>query len=147
VSAEMHLEAAAADKRCGMCHSPFRARTPWQSFCSTRCRTAFAVEHGTEGQVSGVRKVKNGVNVVVHFEGPSAEHALKLLLRESVRLLRALTAAGVVGKPALGEDQEQAVRGDLGGGNRGSAQESGHDAGFASESRTDPVPGVVELPA
>jgi hypothetical protein len=70
-----------------MCRGGYVPKTTWQAFCSARCRNEYTVEFGTTGDVAGVRKVKGGVNVVIHFEGPGAEHAIRLALREPVRVV------------------------------------------------------------
>lgn len=73
---------------CAYCRTLFSPKRPWAAFCSTRCRCAYNVEVGATGKVASVRRLRKGASVVVHLEGPAAEQALHLSLRELVRLVR-----------------------------------------------------------
>lgn len=85
----MHCENAQAELRlCPYCKSMFAPKRRWEAFCSPKCRTAFDVDFGAQGVVASVRKIARGASVVIHLEGPAAERALKLGLREKVRIVR-----------------------------------------------------------
>lgn len=74
-------------RECPTCHALFQPARPSQAFCSGPCRQAFHIDHGAEGRVASVRRINRGASVVVHLEGPAAEAALQLKLRELVRLV------------------------------------------------------------
>jgi hypothetical protein len=73
---------------CSYCQTLFVPRKRWGAFCSQKCRTAYDVEVGCQGTVASVRKINRGASVVIHLTGPAAERALKLGLREVVRVVR-----------------------------------------------------------
>ncbi|MBS0380140.1 MAG: hypothetical protein JSS29_16790 [Proteobacteria bacterium] len=75
-------------RTCAYCHSMFTPKRRWEAFCKSRCRMAYEADFGAQGKVASVRRLKNGVSVVVHLEGPAAERAVKLGLRELVRITR-----------------------------------------------------------
>jgi hypothetical protein len=85
----MHLEPTQAEMHpCPYCRDLFKPERRWQEFCSTKCRNAYDVDCGCQGTVASVRKISRGASVVIHLTGPSAERALKLGLREVVRLVK-----------------------------------------------------------
>lgn len=63
-------------------------RRPSQAFCAARCRVAYHTDHGAEGRVVSVRRIRSGASVVIHLIGPAAEAALQLRLGERVRVVR-----------------------------------------------------------
>lgn len=87
-AAPMHSEPVRDELRtCPYYRNLFRPRTPWQAFCSSKHRTAYDVEFGAIGVVANVRKLRKGVSVVIHLDGPAAERALRFGLRDPVRLV------------------------------------------------------------
>lgn len=72
---------------CAYCLALFMPRRSAQEFCSAKCRSAYHVDHGAEGSVASVRRIHRGASIVVHLTGPAAERALKLRLRERVRVV------------------------------------------------------------
>lgn len=78
----------AGETACSYCQTLFVPRKRWGAFCSAKCRNAFDVEFGCQGTVASVRKINRGASVVIHLTGPAAERALKLELREVVRVVR-----------------------------------------------------------
>jgi hypothetical protein len=66
----------------------FTPKRRWQAFCSTKCNTAYDVDFGCQGAVASVRKINRGASVVIHLTGPAAERALKLGLRDIVRVMK-----------------------------------------------------------
>lgn len=80
--------AQAQMRTCPYCSVLFAPKRRWQAFCSTRCNTAYDVDVGAQGTVASVRKITRRASVVVHLTGPAAERALKVGLRETVRLVR-----------------------------------------------------------
>lgn len=83
----MHTHKHYAEMMCAQCAGAFLQKKPWQSFCSSQCRNDYAVQFGRCGKVRGVRKVKDGVSITVHFQGPAGEAALKLALHQPVTLV------------------------------------------------------------
>lgn len=77
-------------RSCAYCQTLFVPARPQQSFCATKCRTAFHVDRGATGAVRSVRRIKTGASVVVHLTGPAAEAALQLHLGEEVRIVEAV---------------------------------------------------------
>jgi hypothetical protein len=74
---------------CAYCHGLFQPRRRWATFCSTKCRNGYEADVGAVGRVASVRRLKGTrASVVVHLEGPAAERALQLTLRELVRLVK-----------------------------------------------------------
>jgi cell fate (sporulation/competence/biofilm development) regulator YlbF (YheA/YmcA/DUF963 family) len=73
---------------CAYCHGLFTPARPSQVFCSAAHRSAYHIDHGTEGRVASVRRTVRGASVVVHFSGPAAEAALQLMLGEVVRAVK-----------------------------------------------------------
>lgn len=71
-----------------MCQVLFKPETPWQTFCCPGHRNAYDREYGALGTVASVRKLRRGVSVVIHLDGPAAERALNLNPRELVRLVK-----------------------------------------------------------
>jgi hypothetical protein len=47
-------------------------------------RDAYHAEIGISGKVAAVRRLKTGVSVVMHLEGPAAERALNLEIATTV---------------------------------------------------------------
>jgi endogenous inhibitor of DNA gyrase (YacG/DUF329 family) len=85
----MHCEPAQAEmKTCPYCQAMFAPVRRWQAFCSTRCATAFDVDLGAQGHVASVRKINRGASIVIHLSGPAAERALRLGLRDIVRVVK-----------------------------------------------------------
>jgi hypothetical protein len=73
---------------CAYCHTLFAPKRLAQGFCSQRCRAGYHVDIGTMGKVASVRRINRGASVVIHLEGPAAEAALKLELRQKVRVVK-----------------------------------------------------------
>ncbi len=73
---------------CAYCHTMFAPKRSAQEFCSQRCRAGYHVDFGTTGIVASVRRIHRGASIVIHLEGPAAEAALKLELRQKVRVVR-----------------------------------------------------------
>lgn len=73
---------------CSYCRALFSPTKRWQAFCSGRCRNDFNVDFGTHGQVASVRRINRGASIVIHLEGPAAERALKLALKDPVLLVK-----------------------------------------------------------
>lgn len=74
---------------CGYCGVMFMPKRERQDFCSTKCRSNYQQDVGTQGVVAGVTRIKRGVSVVMHFPtGPAAERAIELLRGEEVRVTR-----------------------------------------------------------
>ncbi|HJS88704.1 MAG TPA: hypothetical protein VJ738_01925 [Steroidobacteraceae bacterium] len=73
---------------CQYCGGTFRPSRPWQAFCSAAHRTAFDKEFGSAGTVASVRRLRRGVSVVLHLDGPAAERALNLEIGAEVRIVR-----------------------------------------------------------
>lgn len=85
----MHCEPAQAEMlSCPYCLTMFQPTRRWERFCSPKCRTAYDVDFGALGKVASVRKIARGASIVIHLEGPAAERALKLGIRELVRVVR-----------------------------------------------------------
>lgn len=85
----MHCEPAQTEMRpCPYCQGMFTPKRRWEAFCSSKCRTAYDVDFGAQGTVASVRKISRGASVVIHLTGPAAERALKLALRDIVRVVR-----------------------------------------------------------
>jgi len=80
--------AQAALVPCPYCHALFTPRRAWSVFCSNKCRDGYNVDFGTQGIVISVRRLKHGISVVMHFDGPAAERAVRLIPRELVRLVK-----------------------------------------------------------
>lgn len=74
-------------RACGYCRMLFVPTRLAQAFCSAKHRKAFHDDFGAMGQVASVRRINRGASVVIHLEGPAAEAALKLVLREKVRVV------------------------------------------------------------
>jgi hypothetical protein len=66
----------------------FGPKRRWEVFCSKKCRNDFQADFGATGKVASVRKLRRGVSIVIHLEGPAAERALNLEPREIVRLVK-----------------------------------------------------------
>lgn len=66
----------------------FTPRRPWEAFCCRACRAAFDIDIGAQGAVASVRRINKGASVVIHLTGPAAERALKLGIRELVRVVK-----------------------------------------------------------
>lgn len=75
-------------RTCPYCQASFIPARRWQAFCSSEHRTAFDQEFGALGKIAGVRKLKSGVSVTLHFTGPAAERALNLELGAPARVTR-----------------------------------------------------------
>lgn len=75
-------------KVCAYCQVLFTPTKRWQAFCSTKCRNDFNVDFGTHGHVASVRRINRGASIVIHLEGPAAERALKLVLKDSVLVVK-----------------------------------------------------------
>lgn len=75
-------------KECPYCRSLFRPVRRWGTFCSDKCRNDFDADFGATGAVASIRKLRKGVSVVIHLNGPAAERALNLSPRELVRLVK-----------------------------------------------------------
>ncbi len=85
----MHCDSAQAEMRpCPYCSGMFTPKRRWETFCSSKCRTAFDVDFGAQGHVASVRKINRGASVVIHLTGPAAERALRLGLRDMVRVVK-----------------------------------------------------------
>ena len=85
----MHCGDSQAEMRtCAYCRALFPPVRRWGAFCSSKCRNDFEADFGATGAVASVRKLRKGVSVVIHLNGPAAERALKFGIREPVRLTR-----------------------------------------------------------
>jgi len=73
---------------CAYCCTLFLPVRRWGAFCSAKCRNDFEADFGATGAVASVRKLRKGVSVVIHLNGPAAERALKFGIRDPVRLTR-----------------------------------------------------------
>ena len=73
---------------CAYCQALFEPKRHWGAFCSEKCRNHFEVDFGTTGHVASVRRINRGASIVIHLEGPAAERALKLGIKELVRVTR-----------------------------------------------------------
>lgn len=72
---------------CPQCQSLFAPKRPTQRFCGDRCRKAYHTDRGIQGPVVSVRRLRRGVSVVIHLPAAAAEAALKLELRQLVRIV------------------------------------------------------------
>ena len=77
-------------RACPYCGVTFTPKRPWQRFCSAAHRTAFDKEYGAVGKVATVRRLRRGVSITVHLEGPAAERALNLQIGTRICLSRRL---------------------------------------------------------
>jgi hypothetical protein len=85
---EMHSEPRQTEARsCAYCRALFQPRRPWQPFCSVQCRNGYNADIGTQGVVASVRRINRGASIVVHLEGPAAQRALNLQLKDVVRIV------------------------------------------------------------
>lgn len=89
----MHCDSSGSGEQmeaatCAYCRDFFLPARRWSAFCSARCRNAFETDFGATGVVASVRRLRKGVSVVIHLDGPAAERALKFGIREPVRLTR-----------------------------------------------------------
>ena len=75
-------------RSCPYCGATFAPKRPWQRFCSAAHRTAFDKEYGAVGKVAAVRRLRRGVSVTIHLEGPAAERALNLQIGGAARIAR-----------------------------------------------------------
>lgn len=75
-------------RECPYCHGLFQPPRRWSAFCSPKCRNAYEADVGTVGKVVSVRRIARGASVVIHLEGPAAERALNLTIKEFVRVTR-----------------------------------------------------------
>lgn len=73
---------------CAYCRMLFSPTKRWQAFCSSRCRNSYNADFGTHGQVASVRRINRGASIVIHLEGPAAERALKLGIKDPVLLVK-----------------------------------------------------------
>lgn len=86
----MHSSDAQAEMRaCGYCEALFTPRRLWEAFCCSKCRTAYDKDFGTQGAVASVRRINRGASVVIHLTGPAADRALRLDLKQLVRITKA----------------------------------------------------------
>lgn len=85
----MHCEGAQHELRpCAYCRTLFPPRRQWEAFCSAKCRNDYNTDIGTEGVVASVRKIARGASLVIHLSGPAAERALRLGLRDVVKVVK-----------------------------------------------------------
>jgi len=90
-SAAVTTRSAAAGEAlnaCPQCGAVFIRRRPHQEFCAAKCRSAYHADHGIEGTVNRLQRVKGGVSLAIRLEGPAAEAAIKLQLHERVRVVK-----------------------------------------------------------
>lgn len=86
----MHSANAQAEMRtCAYCAALFLPARPWQPFCAVKCRNAYDKDIGTQGAVASVRRINRGASIVIHLTGPAAERALKLELKQLIRITKA----------------------------------------------------------
>ena len=74
-------------RACCQCQALYVPSRASQAFCGARCRQQHYVDHGAEGEVRVVRRLKSGASVTLHFRGPPTETALKFALGQLVRLV------------------------------------------------------------
>jgi hypothetical protein len=85
----MHQHTIVAEQKpCAYCASLFAPKKAWAAFCSPDCRTSYDIDIGATGRVSSVRKLRNGVSIIVRLSGPAAERALNLTPGDRVRAVR-----------------------------------------------------------
>lgn len=84
----VRTDSARRSASCRWCGSSLEEKRAHAEFCGDRCRLDWHRNQPPEGAVRSVRKLKRGVSVVVHLEGPAAERALKLDLGELVRIVQ-----------------------------------------------------------
>ena len=72
---------------CYQCQTLYAPSRVSQAFCSARCRQQHYVDHGAEGEVRMVRRLKSGASVTLHFREAATETALKFALGQLVRLV------------------------------------------------------------
>lgn len=85
----MHCGDAQQEMRpCPYCRALFTPKRRWGAFCSSKCRTDYDVDIGAQGSVAGVRRINKGASIVIHLTGPAAERALKLGIRDLVRVVK-----------------------------------------------------------
>lgn len=65
---EMHFREQHAAISCAGCSESFVPKRPWQRFHSAACRNAYHAEHGHQGKVKGVRRLKRGWSIVIHAD-------------------------------------------------------------------------------
>lgn len=88
-STPVSLEIQQEMRPCPYCHELFAPKRKAQAFCGSKCRSAYHIDVGTLGQIRSVHKLLRGrVSVVIHLEGPAAEAALNLPVREQIRIVR-----------------------------------------------------------
>ena len=75
-------------RECPYCRAMFSAKRRWSAFCSAKCRDGYEADVGATGTIASIRKLRKGVSVVIHLQGPAAERALNLTPRDTVRLTR-----------------------------------------------------------
>lgn len=86
----MHCDGTAVEKRpCAYCRSPFVPKRQWEAFCSAKCRNGYNTDVGTEGTIASVRRINRGASIVIHLTGPAAERAMRLELRDVVKVVKA----------------------------------------------------------
>jgi hypothetical protein len=75
---------APAEIQCRQCQNTFQPSRPSQVFCGHKCRAAYHVDHGHQGAVKSVRRLKSGWSITLHIDDASG-----FQLGERVRLVRA----------------------------------------------------------
>jgi hypothetical protein len=68
---------------CKHCQTAFVPSRPSQVFCGHKCRAAYHVDHGHQGAVKSVRRLKSGWSITLHVDDASG-----FQLAERVRLVR-----------------------------------------------------------
>jgi hypothetical protein len=77
-------------RACACCMSLFKPQVSWQEFCNSKCRSLHNRLHGTAGRAVVVRRlIKNRTSVVLHFDGPAAEAALKFAVGDILTIAKA----------------------------------------------------------
>lgn len=83
---EMHSQAEMV--ACAYCAALFHPKRRWEAFCKPSCRSAFNVDIGASGRVVSVRRLKRGVSLILHLDGPAGEAGLNLKVGDTVRAVR-----------------------------------------------------------
>lgn len=90
---EMHSPSVQTEMRaCAFCTTLFQPRVPWQSFCRSKCRNDYNQVNGVTGRIVVNRKLLKGrTSIVLRFDGPNAEAALKLSIGDVIQISKART--------------------------------------------------------
>jgi hypothetical protein len=76
-------------RACACCVELFPISLPWQKFCGGPCRNRYNRLHGLSGRIVVNRKLMRGrTSIVLRFDGPDADTALKLGIGDVVMIAK-----------------------------------------------------------